>query len=222
MNQNLIRPFSWVIAIAIPCFLLMTAIRLLFTPLYPQVVYRLPGFPEDSYGFSLEDRLYWSRISMDYLLDNSPVEYLAGQQLPDGQPLYNEREVSHMLDVKNLVRAMVNAWWILLVALVGLGIWAWRARWAPDFLHALGNGGRLTIALVVFILAGVAIGFNALFTAFHRIFFSGDSWLFLYSDSLIRLFPLPFWSAAFVFMGVLTIFGAVFLIFLDRKYNTIR
>src|SRR5512133_2382398 len=118
MNITLKRGLSWLTTLIIPFFLLMTAIRLLFTPLYPQVTYRLPGFPPDTYGFSLEDRLHWSRISIEYLLNDADINFLAKQQLPDGQPLYNERELSHMLDVKILVQRMILAWTILLGVLV--------------------------------------------------------------------------------------------------------
>jgi integral membrane protein (TIGR01906 family) len=219
MNPTLSRILSWVTALIVPFFLLMTAIRILFTPLYPQVTYRLPGFPPDRYGFSLEDRLHWSRISIDYLLNNSGIDYLANQQLPDGQPLYNPRELSHMVDVKTLVQKMIVSWDILLVVLVVFALWAWRGKWMPAFLHGLGNGGKITIGIVVLILAGVAISFNALFTGFHEIFFTGDSWLFYYSDTLIRLFPLPFWEFGFIVMGVFTLLGAALLIWLDRRFS---
>lgn len=217
MNPKLTRALSWLIAIIVPFFLIMTVIRLLFTPLYPQVVYRMPGFPEDIYGFSLDERLHWSRVSMEYLLTDSDIDFLAGQQLADGQPLYNQRELSHMVDVKVVLRGMITAWTILLVVLIGLFLWARRGGWMPAFVRGLGAGGRLTIGLIVFILAGVVISFNWLFTAFHRIFFTGDSWLFSYSDTLIRLFPLPFWQTAFVLMGVLTLLAAAGLILLERK-----
>lgn len=219
MNPLLTRVLTWVTALIVPFFLIMTAIRLLFTPLYPQIVYRMPGFPEDQYGFSLEDRLHWSRVSMEYLLNSSDIDFLARQQLEDGTPLYNERELSHMVDVKKVLQGMVTAWVILLVVLVLLGLWAWRGGWMPTFLHGLGTGGKVTIGAVLVILAGVAISFNWLFTAFHRIFFTGDSWLFYYSDTLIRLFPLPFWSSAFILMGVLTLLGAGVLIWLDRRFS---
>ncbi len=78
MKPTLTRIISWLITLIVPFFLLMTAIRALFTPLYPQVVYRLPGFPQDEYGFSLEDRLHWSRISIEYLLNSAGIDYLAG------------------------------------------------------------------------------------------------------------------------------------------------
>lgn len=219
MNPTLKRIVSWLIALLVPFFLIMTAIRALFTPLYPQMVYRLPGFPEDVYGFSLEDRLHWSRISIEYLLNNAGIDYLGNQHLMDGQPLYNERELSHMLDVKIVFQNMVVAWTILLVILAALGLWAWRARWLPTFLRALSNGGKLTIGIVIFILAAVAISFNALFTAFHRIFFTGNSWLFRFDDTLIRLFPIPFWEIGFILVGVITLGGAALFIWLERRYR---
>ncbi len=218
MNPTFQRVLSWLIALIVPFFLLMTAIRLLFTPLYPQIVYRLPGFPPDAYGFTLEDRLHWARISIEYLLNDAGIEFLANQQLPGGQPLYNERELSHMHDVKVLVQHMITAWWILLGVLIGLGVWAWFGHWFPDYLHGLGHGGWLTIGLVAFILAGVAISFNALFTGFHELFFTGSSWLFYTSDSLIRLFPLPFWEIGFIVMGGFTIIGSLILIWLNHHF----
>jgi len=217
MNPILKRILTWLIALIVPFFLMMTAIRLLFVPLYPQVVYRLPGFPADPYGFTLEDRLHWSRISIDYLLNDSGIGFLAEQMLPDGTPLYNARELSHMVDVKVLVQKMITAWTILGIVLLGLGIWAWRGKWLKTFLSGLGLGGKFTIGLIGMILAGVAISFSELFTLFHRLFFTGDSWLFYYSDSLIRLFPMPFWMDAFILMGVFTLAGAGVLIWIDRK-----
>ena len=58
------------------------------------------------------------------------------------------------------------------------------------------------VALLAVILAGVALAWNWFFVFFHRIFFTGDTWLFLYSDSLIRLFPEMFWQDCFVTLGV--------------------
>jgi integral membrane protein (TIGR01906 family) len=193
MKPIIRRVVMLLITLIVPFFLMMTAIRLLFTPLFLQLEYRAPGFPADMYGFSLQDRLYWSGISMQYLLNDSSIDFLADQRLPDGAPLYNERELSHMLDVKILVQQMLAAWRILLAVLVGLCLWSWRGKWQPDFARALSNGGKLTLGLIALILAGVAISFYELFTYFHKIFFVGDTWLFLYTDTLIRLFPLRFW-----------------------------
>jgi integral membrane protein (TIGR01906 family) len=218
VNPTARRALTAGIAILVPFVLLMTAIRLLLTPVFVQVEYRMPGFPPDIYGFSLEDRLHWSRVSLEYLLNDAGIEYLGEQQLQDGSPLYNERELSHMLDVKTLVHQMLVAWRILLIVLLALGLWAWRGRWLAVLLRGLGTGGRLTIGLIVLILLAVAISFRALFTAFHRVFFEGDTWLFAWNDNLIRLFPLRFWQDAFILMGVFTLLAAGLLIFAERRY----
>ena len=53
-----------------------------------------------------------------------------------------------------------------------------------------------------------SVSFWQFFTLFHRLFFQGDSWLFEYSDTLIRLFPLRFWQDVFLsVMGLILIFG---------------
>ena len=217
MNPTLARILTWLIALIVPFFLVMTAIRILFSPLFLQLEYRSPGFPEDTYGFTLEDRLHWSRVSLEYLLNDADIDFLAEQQLQDGTPLYNERELSHMLDVKILVQQMLVAWNILAILLIALAAWAYFGKWMPTFLHGLGTGGKLTLGLIVFILVFVAISFNALFTAFHRIFFTGDTWIFNFSDTLIRLFPLRLWRDGFIMMGAFTIVGAGLLIFLEKK-----
>lgn len=217
MNPTARRVFTIGIAILVPFFLLMMAIRLLLTPVFPQIEYRMPGFPADPYGFSLDDRLHWSRVSVEYLMNEAGIEYLAEQQFQDGTSLYNERELGHMVDVKILVQQMLVAWRILAGGMVVLGVWAWRGRWLPVFLSGLGLGGRLTIGLIILILLAVAISFRALFTGFHLLFFEGDTWLFAYSDTLIRLFPMRFWQDAFIITGVSTLLGAGLLILLEKR-----
>jgi integral membrane protein (TIGR01906 family) len=54
------------------------------------------------------------------------------------------------------------------------------------------------------LLLGVfaSVNFWQFFTEFHGLFFTGNSWQFLFSDTLIRLFPLRFWQDAFIFVGI--------------------
>ncbi len=209
------------VSIILPFFLLMSAIRLVFQPVFLQLEYNAPGFPQDPYGFTKEDRLKWGRISLDYLFNDADISFLADQRLPDGSPLYNERELGHMLDVKNLIQLMLKVWLGLFVVLALVLIWAWRGNWLPEFGRAYARGGWLTLGIIAAILIAIAVSFDWLFTAFHRIFFEGDTWLFLYSDSLIRLFPLRLWQDGFIAMGIVTALLAILFIvggnFLARK-----
>jgi uncharacterized membrane protein len=66
----------------------------------------------------------------------------------------------------------------------------------------------------VIAIIGIAINpdlFFSFFTAFHHLFFTGDSWLFLFSDTLIRLFPIRFWQDAFLFAAIIALGGGVAL-----------
>jgi integral membrane protein (TIGR01906 family) len=200
---------SWLITVAVPFLLIMTAVRLLINPALLKFEYNSPNFPPDTYGFTTLDRLKWGGLSIDYLLNNSDISFLADLKFSDGTPIYNERELSHMRDVKVLIQHMITAWYILIGVLLILGVWAWLGHWMASFWRGISRGGWLTIALVAVIMIFVFTSFDSLFTDFHRIFFAGNSWIFLYSDTLIRLFPLPFWQDAFTFMGVITVIGAL-------------
>ena len=217
MNPILRRLIIVLLVLVTPFFLILTAIRVLFTPLYIQVEYRMPGFPQDTYGFTMQDRMQWAGVSMEYLLNDAGIAFLGDQRLPDGTSLYNERELSHMLDVKVVLQRALAVWGILLLIYIGLGFWAWRSNWLPDYFQALSRGSVLTLALIAMILVGVMVSFYQLFTLFHKLFFTGDTWIFNYSDTLIRLFPLRFWQDGFILMGAVTIIAAIALILINKK-----
>jgi integral membrane protein (TIGR01906 family) len=113
-----------------------------------------------------------------------------------------------MRDVKVLIQQMIFAHYVLSGLYFLICLFAWKSHQLKTLGKSFTNGGWLTIGIIIAILVGIAISFNQLFTDFHRIFFTGDSWLFLFSDTLIRLFPIRFWSDAFTVMGILTLIGA--------------
>jgi integral membrane protein (TIGR01906 family) len=123
--------------------------------------------------------------------------------------MYNERELSHMRDVKILIQNAFLGWGILGILLVLAGVISWQQKNLSPFFRALSRGGWATLVIIGLILVGVVVSFNGLFTDFHRILFTGDTWLFYYSDTLIRLFPMQFWQDAFIWMGVFAIIQAL-------------
>ena len=203
------RVLPWLITILIPLTLTFLGLRLLLTHTFPQIEYRLPGFPRDDFGFNLQDRLKWSEISIDYLTNNAGISFLGDLNLPDGSALFNDRELSHMQDVKNVVKLVLwigyGGWFLL----AGLGVWAYFTGWWRQYLRGVWRGGLLMLGLVVLIGIFASINFWQFFTDFHGLFFSGNSWQFLYSDTLIRLFPLRFWQDAFLFAGIIDILGGL-------------
>ena len=217
MNKKLSSFLSYLTTILTPILLLGLGLRILLTPLFYNVEYRLPWFPPDSYGFTQEDRLHWAPYAVDYLINNADISYLGDLTFEDGSPLYNERELSHMHDVKVVTQGALRVWDITVALMVGLGLWARYGNWWQAFREGLRRGGWLLIGIVVAVGLFGAIAFWQLFTLFHKLFFQGNTWIFEYSDTLIRLFPLQFWQDAFLWAGVISVGGALALALGLRK-----
>jgi len=207
------------VTLMVPFFLILTSARIIFNSFYLDYEYNLPNFPADPFGFTREDRLHWGKISLAYLFNNQGPEFLSNEKLPDGTPLYSEREMSHMADVKNVIQKAMIVWLVISGVLLLTGIFSWRTQWKKEYWRAFSRGGWLTILLILAVLLGVAINFDAFFTAFHLIFFTGNSWLFYTSDTLIRLFPIKLWSDGFTFTGILTLTSGVLLGLLGGKIS---
>jgi integral membrane protein (TIGR01906 family) len=230
-NTILKKFISWIIILFTPVMLLLTAVRILLSPIYIEIEYRLPNFPEDPYGFTREDRLYYANIARLYLLNDADISYLGDLRFPNDEQapqascqymqdctrLYNQRELKHMVDVKSVVKASLNVWYISILVLFILGIWSWYGKQWELYRQALVRGGWLTIFLIAAILLFVVVAFGIVFVLFHQIFFESGTWSFLYSDTLIRLFPERFWRDIFIMVGVLTAgMGSLLVVLLPR------
>jgi len=203
--KNLAPLFASIVTLVVPLAILMLAVRLLLTPLFLNIEYRMPGFPADLYGFGLQDRLQWAKPSVEYLVNSAGIDTLAKLVFANGQPIYNQRELSHMSDVKTVVQNLLVLWYGDLILLIALGALAWHYGWWEGFVQAVRYGGLLTAGLLVALAAFASISFWKFFSWFHSLFFSGDSWLFEFTDTLIRLFPIRFWQDAVAYIGVFSI-----------------
>ena len=207
--QKAIFPLVVVLTILV---VVLTSVRLLITPVFPQIEYRLPGFPQDRYGFTQSDRLILATSAINYLLNQEDPEWLNLVDefaFLDEAPLYNFRELSHMEDVKMLITQGFTLWHIALTLFIAIMLWAWRANWLPLWSQMVSWGGIITVFLMLFLGVGIAFGFESLFTEFHHLFFEGDTWLFYTSDTLIRLFPMRFWRDGFIIGALFILIGAL-------------
>jgi integral membrane protein (TIGR01906 family) len=160
--------------------------------------------------------LHWGPVGIDYLLNDSDISFLADLKFPNGAPLYTDRELTHMQDVKRVTQGFLRIWVLDLLLLVLLGLWAWRGDWLAAYRLGLRLGGWLMLGLGA--AAGLIATFGSLgsgdlfwdfFSGFHGLFFSGDTWLFLYSDTLIRLYPLRFWEDTILYISLIAALGAL-------------
>jgi integral membrane protein (TIGR01906 family) len=214
----LYKLFSWLIAVLLVVVIVLSVVRLVINPWYLVFEYHTPGFPADSYGFSLQDRLKYGKLAVDYLINSAGISFLGDLRFPSGQVapapscqfvtdcthLFNDRELEHMLDVKTVVIGATRILAICAILLVLLALWAWLGKWMDSYLKGLQRGGLLTIVFLGLTILFVLVAFNYIFVIFHEIFFKAGTWTFLFSDTLIRLFPERFWQDTFIFVGGLS------------------
>jgi integral membrane protein (TIGR01906 family) len=109
-----------------------------------------------------------------------------------------------MVDVKLALSNALTIWLVALVVLVLLGLWARFGGWWATFRWGLGRGGLLSMFLILLVIVIVLLSFGIFFVAFHNVFFEPGTWMFLWSDTLIRLFPERFWRDIFIYVGLIT------------------
>ena len=142
------------------------------------------------------------------------------------QNLFNDREVAHMKDVKQLVRgvyvlALASA--VYLAAMVVTGFAIQRGRFAEPLAKLALRGGGLTLGLLVVFGFVALVGFDSVFLKFHQLSFANDFWqLDPRTDYLVRIFPDDFWLDATVWVAVRAIAGAVALTVAGGPYLVYR
>ncbi len=122
--------------------------------------FNLPNFPDDM--VSQLQTAYLGKISLDYLTNSAGIDSLADLKFTDGSPFYNERELSHMHDVKNLIQHSLTVWYIVIGFLVVLAIWSLLKKWWSLFLRGVSRGGLLTIFIIIAVLLATFIDFDTL------------------------------------------------------------
>jgi integral membrane protein (TIGR01906 family) len=198
------------LVLSIPVFLLLTNLYALMSPAFLRYEYGKADFPP-SPGFTDEQRLMVAEKAVTYLRSDAGIEMLGDLEGEEG-PLFREKELVHMVDVKVLTRqALLTHGLLGLLIALSLGVLLGIRDTQGQVSTSLLQGSLLTIALLVALVALIYLNFDWFFTHFHLTFFAGDSWIFDWSDTLIRLFPERFWFDAAALWGLLTLGEAVIL-----------
>lgn len=191
------------IALTVPLTVLMIAIRTVASAPFLWLEYHRPGFPEDSYGYYLVERMRLGSYGVDYINNFAPREYLARVTTgADNTLAFTEAEVNHMHDVK----------WVLLIATVAVAALflvtlfssiSLRERAPGTIRRSLFTGAWITLGLIAVLGVVGVFGWEWLFTTFHQVFFPQGNWEFSVRSSLIRLYPPQFWIDAAIAVAVL-------------------
>jgi len=144
---------------------------------------------------------------IDYF--NSNEEYISVTVIKDGEPfeLFNQREVSHLKDVKGLIwldYQVLLGTLIFVLAYAGVSLFWRRKKYWRRLAWGVVGGSGLTLLLMLALGVGALSNFEQLFIQFHLLSFTNEFWMLdPMSDYLIMLFPAGFWyDAAILCAGI--------------------
>ena len=108
--------------------------------------------------------------------------------------LFNQREIDHMVDVKNLIKFTLLFERISLVIIFFTLIISSYINGLKEIQRALiqtiYKSFIIWSGIILLIISGMVINFNYTFTLFHKIFFRNDLWILdPRNDYLLILFP---------------------------------
>ncbi|HID63860.1 MAG TPA: TIGR01906 family membrane protein [Anaerolineae bacterium] len=210
LKRSIIMIARILLVLSIPIFLLLTNLYVFMSPTFLRYEYGKADFPP-SPGFTNEQRLMVAEKAVTYLRSDTGIRTLRDLEGQQG-PLFKEKELAHMVDVKVLTRrAFLTHGLLGLVIAFSLGVLLVIRHTPTQISVSLLQGSLLTISLLIALMVLVYLNFDWFFVRFHLTFFEGDSWIFDWSDTLIRLFPERFWFDAASLWGLLTMVEAVIL-----------
>lgn len=176
-------------------------------------------------GMSTDDLTHTTEVLLDYIQGKRDDLTVNATIHGTERAVFNEKEIMHMVDVKNLyINAMSvkNSLWIAFGLLLALGIWLSKKevlRIGSDmFLKALVSMGVFVGALGFYAL----VDFDSFWIQFHYVFFTNE--LFFLdptTDILIQMVPSQFFfdlvlRIAIMFIGsLLVVWGGSY--FIRRK-----
>ncbi len=215
MRRAIVTLLSLVITLLVPAILVFNGVRVLANDWYVHAEYAKSDFPPDAYGLTLKQRTELALTGLHSVLPQyeEGIDLLRQARLPGGGEAFNARELGHMRDVRVLIGRLYPLHLILVAAIVILAIALGRA---PDTItilpRALQAGAILTLVIAAVLITYILINFQTFFTQFHQVFFESGTWQFLFTDTLIRLYPLPFWSDAAILIGAGTLVQTLLLL----------
>lgn len=161
-------------------------------------------------GIPEKELLRAARTLTDYF--NLKRESPQIQVLKDGKEikLFNERELIHLKDVKNLIQRCYTLGWASLAYVLGyllVGFIWLKKSFLPRLSRSLFFGGIFTVFSFGFVGVWALIDFESLFLIFHQAVFRNELWMLNPAkDYLIAMFPEGFFfHAAFFLAGAVVV-----------------
>lgn len=133
---------------------------------------------------------------LDYIVDHrDDLDY----KLESGEPMFNQREIDHMVDVKNLYLGAKSIFILSIIVFLAITLYFLIKLKFNEFLFTFKQSFRSSFMIFGLVLGLIGIyalvDFSGFWTNFHHLFFRNDLWLLNpATDRLIQMVPLPFFT----------------------------
>jgi integral membrane protein (TIGR01906 family) len=199
------------VALTVTPVFVVNAFRVLANDWFVRYELGRDDFPVDRYGLDDADRLALAIVGLRSIEPGGEgVALLERARLPDGSSAFDGRELRHMRDVRERLGIAFRAQLLVVVVIVTLGFTLRRSvRWRVVVPRGLLVGALATLAIALLVVPTILLGFDGFFLRFHELFFSGNSWRFSNTDTLLRIYPETFWQDTARFAAAMVVAQAV-------------
>ena len=188
--------FSLVVILS-PLIFLGIPTRVAFNEWFIDWEYSKADFPKDRYGLPDDYRRYLAKLGLRSVLSDEGMEEFKRAKLPDGRKAFNEREIKHMEDVKNLLSVFFPLVYIAAtISFLSLLYLRDPRLIGKALIFASLFSFMLTGASAIFSITNYELAFEL----FHNYVFDPYSWRFKYTDTLLRIYPMKFWYDGTIFV----------------------
>ena len=125
-------------------------------------------------------------------INSGLLSYLKDKKDSFNTELFNQREISHLKDVKLIFQKIAILYYsstiiafILLIILFYLDKKHFLKNLSKMFLWS----GLFTVVFTLILLISILLGFDGVFSIFHKIFFPQGNYLFANTENIIKLYP---------------------------------
>jgi integral membrane protein (TIGR01906 family) len=151
---------------------------------------------------------------VEYFGGKSSTPQLMVTKHGEPSPLYNEKELVHLEDVRDIVQIFTVLQVASILLFLVLVVCIYLSGGLLRILTGIQIGSIVTAVLTGILIIWALIDFNSLFLLFHYISFTNDLWILDPSkDYLIMMFPEGFFNDAAMLI-VSTIIGEAAIIWL--------
>jgi len=123
------------------------------------------------------------------------LEYLYGIRKDYDYTLFDKKEREHLSDVRSVIvklNILKNILFIIIIPLVSIIYFLDRTNFLLRVYKIFFYSGFFTLVISSVMILAIFVGFDILFTIFHKLFFAPGTWVFDYSENIIKIYPLGF------------------------------